>query len=234
MVSLFHFKEEIVSKLTFDPALVAVESIPGEPAIHTERLTPDWIRNRFSTPPHWEPEIRVELPVVPRREDWVPASVLIPIVARTDGPTLLLTKRADHLYHHGGQISFPGGRADEEDASRVATALRELEEEVGLHRRHVEVVGTLPDYHTGTGFCVTPVVSIVQPPFELQTDPFEVAEAFEVPLSFLMNGTHHQIRTADFPNGLGRRTYYSMQYEQYFIWGATAGILRNLFHFLRA
>lgn len=223
-----------MAKLIFDPASVAVESVTGEPAIHPERLTPDWMRARFANPPAWTPEIRAELPVLSGREDWTPASVLIPIVLRKNGPTLLLTKRTDHLYHHGGQVSFPGGRVDAEDVSRIATALREMEEEVGLHSRHVDVIGTLPDYHTATGFCITPVVSIIQPPFELRADPFEVAEVFEVPFSFLMNGMHHQRRTADFPNGLGRRTYYSMQYEQYLIWGATAGMLRNLFHFLRA
>jgi len=218
----------------FDPKMIAVESVSGEPAIHPERLNPDWIRNRFSNPPAWEPEIRIEQPVPSERNEWMPASVLIPIVNRTGGPTLLLTRRTEHLHHHAGQISFPGGRAETEDNSRVSTALRELEEEVGLQRRHVNVIGTMPDYHTATGFCITPVVSIVQPPFELKTDPFEVAEAFEVPLSFLMDGRHHQRRTADFPNGMGRRTYYSMHYEPYFIWGATAGMLRNLFLFLRA
>jgi hypothetical protein len=97
---------------------------------------------------------------------------------------------------------------------------------------HIDVIGTLPEYHTGTGFRVTPVVAIVQPPFDLQADPFEVAEIFEVPLSFLMDGMHHQRRTAEFITG--RRTFYVMPYERFFIWGATAGMLRNLFHFLRA
>lgn len=223
-----------MAKLIFDPASIAVDSVSGEPAIHSKRLNPDWIRARFANPPAWEPEIRVELPGPPGRSELTPASVLIPIVARKNEPTLLLTKRTEHLHHHGGQVSFPGGRVDEEDASRIATALREMEEEVGLHSRHVDVIGTLPDYHTATGFCITPVVSIIHPPFELKPDPFEVAEAFEVPLSFLMNGMHHQLRTGDFRNGMGRRTYYSMEYEQYVIWGATAGMLRNLFHFLRA
>jgi 8-oxo-dGTP pyrophosphatase MutT (NUDIX family) len=118
------------------------------------------------------------------------------------------------------------------DASPIETALRETEEEIGLDRSHIDVIGTLPEYHTGTGFRVTPVVAIVQPPFEMRADPFEVAEIFEVPLSFLMNGMHHQRRTADFVTG--PRTFYVMPYERFFIWGATAGMLRNLFHFLRA
>jgi 8-oxo-dGTP pyrophosphatase MutT (NUDIX family) len=123
---------------------------------------------------------------------------------------------------------------DPSDATAIEAALREAEEEVGLHRDHVELLGTLPDYFTGTGFRVTPVVSLVQPPIELKADPFEVAEIFEVPLSFLMDGANHQRRTVDLPNAAGRRTFYAMPYDRFFIWGATAAMLRNLFHFLRA
>lgn len=162
-----------------------------------------------------------------------PASVLMPIVVRDDGLTLLLTQRTAHLNDHAGQISLPGGRVDEADTSPVETALRETEEEVGLHRQHIDVLGTLPDYFTGTGFRVTPVVSLVQPPFDLRADPFEVAEIFEVPLAFLLDGANHQRRSIDLP-GVGRRTFYAMPYDRFFIWGATAGMLRNLFHFLRA
>jgi len=156
----------------------------------------------------------------------------LPIVAREHGPTLLLTQRALRLTDHGGQISFPGGRREAADVSMVETALRETEEEVGLARRHVEVLGLLPDYLTVTGYQVTPVVSIVQPPFDLCADPFEVAEIFEVPLVFLMNGVNHQRRIVDLPQ-VGRRIFYAMPYERFFIWGATAGMVRNLFHFLR-
>lgn len=163
-----------------------------------------------------------------------PASVLMPVIVRDTGPTLLLTQRTAHLNDHAGQVSLPGGRVEETDRSVIDTALRETEEEVGLHRRHVEVLGALPDYFTGTGFRVTPVVAVVRPPFDLRADPFEVAEIFEVPMAFLMNGMNHQRRSFDFPGGLGRRTFYSMPYERFFIWGATAAMLRNLFHFLRA
>jgi 8-oxo-dGTP pyrophosphatase MutT (NUDIX family) len=164
----------------------------------------------------------------------VPAAVLLPIVAREQGLTLLFTQRTAHLTDHAGQVSFPGGRVEAVDASAIETALRETQEEVGLDRRHVEVIGILPDYFTGTGYRGTPVVSIVHPPFDLCADPFEVAEIFEVPLSFLMDGGNHQRRTGDFPKGVGRRTFYAMPYDRFFIWGVTAGILRNLFHFLRA
>ena len=164
----------------------------------------------------------------------MPAAVLIPLVNRPQGMTLLLTLRTAHLTDHAGQISFPGGRVDPEDRDPIATALRETEEETGLSRLHIETIGTLPDYLTGTGFRVTPVVALVQPPFELAADVFEVAEIFEVPLDFLMNGTHHQRRSAEFPDRPGRRSFYAIPFEHYFIWGATAAMLRNLYHFLRA
>jgi len=223
-----------LAKLIIDPELIPVESIAGETALSSDRLAVDWLRTRFATPPEWSPEVTNEHLFRQGTTLPMPAAVLLPIVVRRHGPTLLLTQRTAHLTDHGGQISLPGGRVEAKDVSAIETALRETEEEVGLHRRHVEVLGTLPDYFTGTGYRVTPVVSIVQPPFDLRADPFEVAEIFEVPMTFLMDGMNHQRRTAEFPNGIGRRTFYAMPYERFFIWGATAGMLRNLFHFLRA
>jgi 8-oxo-dGTP pyrophosphatase MutT (NUDIX family) len=223
-----------LSKLIFDPEILPVESLAGEPAIAPQRLNADWLRDRFASPPQWLPESTDEQRLRQATTTPTPASVLLPIVAREGGLTLLLTQRTAHLRDHAGQVSLPGGRVDPEDTSAIETALRETEEEVGLHRRHIEVLGTLPDYFTGTGFQVTPVVSLVKPPFELRADPFEVAEIFEVPLAFLMDGMNHQRRTIELPNGAGRRTFYAMPYQRFFIWGATAGMLRNLFHFLRA
>jgi 8-oxo-dGTP pyrophosphatase MutT (NUDIX family) len=162
------------------------------------------------------------------------AAVLVPVVQRPGGLTMLLTQRTEHLANHAGQVSFPGGRTEEVDSSPIETALRESEEEIGLHRRHIEIVGVLPDYVTGTGYRVTPVVGLVTPPFELAADPNEVAEIFEVPLAFLMDGANHQLMSVDLPEGAGRRSFYAIPYERFFIWGATAGMLRNLFHFLRA
>jgi 8-oxo-dGTP pyrophosphatase MutT (NUDIX family) len=223
-----------LTKLLFDPEIIPVSSIAGETALTPERLAVEWLRARFANPPLWLPESTDEHLLRQSMDAPVSASVLLPIVVRAAGTTLLLTQRSAHLTDHGGQVSFPGGRAETTDASAIETALREAEEEIGLHRRHVEVIGTLPDYYTGTGYCVTPVVSLVQPPFDLRADPFEVAEIFEVPLGFLMDGMHHQRRTAVLPSGIGRRTFYAMPYDRFFIWGATAGMLRNLFHFLRA
>jgi 8-oxo-dGTP pyrophosphatase MutT (NUDIX family) len=222
-----------LAKPLFDPTLLPIDAIAGEPAVARERLVPQWLRSRFAERPDWTPEATDELHLL--RADGqpaTPASVLIPLVLRATGLTILLTQRTAHLTDHPGQISFPGGRAEPFDASAIDTALRESEEEIGLARQHVDVIGTLPDYFTGTGYRVTPVVGLITPPFEVVADPSEVAEIFEVPLAFLMDGVNHQRLSVALP--AGRRSFYAMPYEGYFIWGATAGMLRNLFHFLRA
>ncbi len=158
-----------------------------------------------------------------------PAAVLVPLVERPAGYTVLLTQRTAHLEHHAGQISFPGGRAEAEDEGPVATALREAEEEIGLQRRHVvEIAGFLDLYETVTGFLVTPVVGFVTPPFELTLDAFEVAEAFDVPLDFVLDPNHHERRSMLYKGQ--QRSYYVIPYEDRFIWGATAAML---VHFAR-
>ena len=155
-----------------------------------------------------------------------PASVLFPVVLREYGATVLLTRRTEHLKDHPGQISFPGGRAEVCDASPAHTALRETEEEIGLASAHIEIIGYLPDYLTVTRFCITPVVALVTPPFALRPDPFEVAEVFEVPLAFLMDAANHQQHSAVYRGTL--RPYLAMPFGDYFIWGATAGIIESL------
>lgn len=155
-----------------------------------------------------------------------PAAVLFPIVVRDAGHTVMLTQRTAHLRDHAGQISFPGGRVEADDLSPTHTALRETEEEVGLSRERVEILGFLPEYRTGTGFRVTPVVGLVHPPFALQPDPFEVAEVFEVPLAFLLDPANHQRHEMHYRGAL--RQYFAMPYGDYFIWGATAGMIRSL------
>ncbi len=218
-----------MSKLPFDPARLPVDAIAGEAAVLLERLAPAWLRQRFAQPPAWTPELPDESVRYPSP---TAAAVLLPLVLRAEGLQLLLTQRTDHLAAHAGQIALPGGRAEASDASPADTALRETEEEIGLGRGHIEVIGSLPDYLTGTGYRVTPVVGLVTPPFELRADPGEVAEIFEVPLAFLMDGLNHQRLSVELPGG--RRSFYAMPYQERFIWGATAGMLRNLFHFLRA
>lgn len=220
-----------MSKLPFDPQQLPVDSIAGEAPVPPERLTATWVRRRFAETPEWQPET-VEPGFLRRFPDPKRAAVLVPLVQREGGLTVLLTLRTAHLANHAGQISFPGGRTEELDSSPIETALRETQEETGLSRRHVEIIGVLPEQLTGTGYRVTPVVGLVTPPFELSADPNEVAEVFEVPLPFLMNGVHHRRMSIELPDGL--RSFYAMPYERHFIWGATAAMLRNLFHFLRA
>ncbi|WP_230976724.1 CoA pyrophosphatase [Pseudothauera rhizosphaerae] len=159
-----------------------------------------------------------------------PAAVLVPVVDRADDLSVLLTRRTDHLHHHPGQISFPGGRVEDSDTSAVMTALRETEEEIGLDPQRVELLGELAEYHTGTGFRVTPVVGLVHPPFELVLDDFEVAEAFEVPLRFLLDPANRERHRVEYQGRM--REYYAIPYHDYFIWGATAGILVQMSSFV--
>ena len=204
-------------------------------------MAPAALRERFARGISWEPEFKGDGRIGPHREP-AHAAVLVPLVERKDGLQVLLTQRTDHLRSHAGQISFPGGRAELSDSGPAATALREAEEEVGLRHDRLEVIGQLPIYTTVTSFVVTPVVALVRPPFsvaELALDSFEVAEAFEVPLAYLMNPAHHQRRVVMWEGG--RRQFLSMPWtgpgadgvtREYFIWGATAAMLRNLYRFL--
>ena len=155
------------------------------------------------------------------------AAVLVPIVHRDSGASVLLTQRTEHLNDHPSQISFPGGRVEEGDGSRVQTALREAEEEIGLTRSRVDIVGCLPDYEMPSGFRVSPVVGWIEPPLELELDPFEVSAAFEVPLAFVLDPSNHQRRSFHF--GGRHRHYLAMPYEGRYIWGATAGMLYSLY-----
>jgi 8-oxo-dGTP pyrophosphatase MutT (NUDIX family) len=194
-------------------------------------LGADALRQRFAAPPVWAPEILSEsrFSNSPPRS----ASVLVPLVMRTQ-IMVLLTQRTQHLSTHSGQIAFPGGMSDLDDVDATATALREAKEEIGLERHHIEVIGTLPVYTTGSAFLVTPVVALVSPALQIQANPHEVADVFEVPLAFLMDPANHRHHAMDWAGA--RREWLSMPYvdanEQRFIWGATAGMLRNLYRFL--
>ncbi len=164
--------------------------------------------------------------------DTVAAAVLVPIIDRPSGLTVLLTQRTAHLRDHPGQVSFPGGRCEPRDADPQATALREAEEEVGLRPDQVEVIGCLPEYATSTGFRVTPVVGVVTPPLNLRLDDFEVAEVFEPPLSFLLDATNFR-RESVLYQGV-QREFWAVPWEGRYIWGATAGMLVGLRECLQA
>lgn len=167
--------------------------------------------------------------VVPAPETWRPAAVLVPLVRREPGITVLLTQRTEDMPSHAGQIAFPGGRQQAEDVDAIATALRETEEEVGLGREFVEVIGPVDRYRTGTGYEITPIVGIVTPGFVPRADPREVADVFEVPLEHFLDERNHRIDSRVW-QGRERR-YYAMPYGERYIWGATAGMLKNL-HFV--
>jgi 8-oxo-dGTP pyrophosphatase MutT (NUDIX family) len=218
-----------------DPKLVPVAGTDAHlPPVPAERLEADWLRRHFAATHDWAPEWPGDGARFNTDRTPAAASVLVPLVQRPEGLQVLLTRRTAHLRDHAGQISFPGGRAEEQDADHAATALREAQEEVGLGPAQVEVIGALPAYTTVTSFVVTPVVALVAPPFELALDAFEVEEAFEVPLAFLMTPAHHQRHEWELAGV--RRRFLSMPWQgagrDYFIWGATAAMLRNLYGFL--
>ena len=214
------------------------------PAVPTAQLQPEALKLRFANPPAWQPEIVRESSFSNRSP--AHAAVLVPIVMRgTDGTqaTVLLTQRAQHMSTHSGQIAFPGGKVDPQDTNRHATALREAQEEVGLHPKHVQVIGELPVYVTGTAFWVTPVIGRVNPACELMANADEVQDVFEVPLAFLMNPANHRRHSFEWQGS--QRQWFSMAYQEprlsatgqqdsveRFIWGATAAMLRNLYQFL--
>ena len=227
-----------------DPRAVPVSGVDSHlPPLPADRLTAAAIRRRFASAVPFQPETtgdgRIGMDRPPAQ-----ASVLIALIDNGGALDVLLTRRTDHLRDHAGQISFPGGRAEPEDADAAATALREAHEEVGLAPQQVELIGHMPTYTTVTHFVVTPVLGLVQPPFDASTtalDSFEVAEAFQVPLAFLMNPANHQRHTFSYEGG--QRQFLSMPWtgldadgerREYFIWGATAAMLRNLYRALAA
>ena len=215
--------------------------LPQDPSLYNSGLTAVQgmnarrLRERFADEKHWQHEMlgdgQFEGLDLPAGHFYKPAAVLVPLVQR-DALSLLLTQRPLHLKHHPGQISFPGGRVESFDRDVIAAALRETEEEIGLPSGNIEVVGRLPPYHTVTNYAVTPVVALVHPPFALTLDANEVADAFEVPLDFILDPANHERRSRAWQGRM--RHFYAMPYQERFIWGATAAMLRNLYHFLRA
>ncbi|MEE3000729.1 MAG: CoA pyrophosphatase [Pseudomonadota bacterium] len=155
-----------------------------------------------------------------------PAAVLVPIIVRNTGLNVMLTKRTENLKEHPGQISFPGGRVENNDRDFQHTALRETEEEIGLHSKKIKIIGTLDQYIVGTGYVVNPIIGIIKPPFKLTRQKEEVAEIFEVPLDFVTSRENFKRYAREYKGKT--RHHFSITWKEYFIWGATAGMLRNL------
>jgi 8-oxo-dGTP pyrophosphatase MutT (NUDIX family) len=194
-------------------------------------LTPAAIAERLTraAPPAAPEDLHIS--AIPRGARVTEAAVMVPLVQRPQGMQVLLTQRTAHLSDHAGQISFPGGRVEASDAHREETALRETEEEIGLMRDRVRLLGRLPDYEIPSGFRITPIVGWIEPPFELKLDPFEVSAVFEVPLAHFLERSRYQRREYRFR---GRhRHYMAIPYEGRYIWGATAGMLYSLARMLR-
>ncbi len=189
-----------------------------------------WVRERLASQdgvPHFDGRLMMSAEACATAK---PAAVLVPLVARPEGIQVLLTRRTEHLSDHAGQISFPGGRVEPDDRSAMETALRETEEEIGLPRQQVELLGALREYFIPTGYRVVPVVGWITPPFDLAPDPSEVAETFEAPLAYFFDPDRHVIQQ-DVRNGRLRQ-YYAIPWRHHNIWGATAGILVDLYQVL--
>ena len=175
-------------------------------------------------PPYSDFELNAERP-----QGWAlkEASVLVPLIARHTGLSLILTRRSQAMPTHSGQISFPGGKRQEEDRDAIATALREAHEEIGLDPAHVKVIGVADPYETGTQFRVTPIVGLVSEEARFVPDPREVDAIFEIPFAFFMNPDNHQLLEGEYKGQT--RQFYAMPYDDYYVWGATAGMLRALY-----
>jgi 8-oxo-dGTP pyrophosphatase MutT (NUDIX family) len=199
-------------------------------ASHDFALDETWLRLRFAERRSVGPVTEGDGHLWRADREIRPAAVLVPVVKRDKELTVLFTRRTAHLHDHAGQISFPGGRAEPGDAGAAQTAMRETREEIGLAADRVEVLGELAQYVTVTGYRVTPVVGLVTPPLGLKPDEFEVAEVFEAPLAFLLDTANHLHNSVAW-EGRERR-YYAIPYRNYYIWGATAGMLMNLHAFL--
>ena len=212
--------------LTTEPALFDSAEFFARARARLRFDVPPGLTDASVVPPSGDQGTDRMLEIVAREQPIRPAAVLIAVVDHPQ-PTVLLTQRAAHLHDHAGQISFPGGKIDPEDASPLDAALREAWEEIGLSREFIDPIGYLDLYGTGFGFRILPTVARIRPGFDLRISADEVDDAFEVPLAFLMDAANHQVHNKEFRGIM--RSYYAMPFQQHYIWGATAGMLRVLY-----
>lgn len=224
------------ARLGFNPQEQPTVAIPTLPRIAPEILRPDWIQRALAQSVTTGVDPLFSQFVVPdfaHYPEGVQAAVCIPLVHRDNGLHVLLTRRAGHLLKHAGQVCFPGGRIEPDDKSPIEAALRETHEEVGILPSFIQTLGEQPIFITGTRYAMRPVVGLVKDGFTIQADPSEVAEVFEVPLAVLMDPQYHLLHAV--PNPTGKmRYYFSMSWNNHFIWGATAAVIRNFYHHLAA
>lgn len=225
-------------RLGFDPQTQPLIDLAFLPSITNTYLQADFIKTAFSYPVKWVVEPLFSHDFVSEFHQYpqgIQSAVCIPLVQRPQGLTMLLTRRAGHLSSHAGQVCFPGGRIDLADSNATAAALRETHEEVGIAPHYIQPLGEQPILITLTKYAMRPVVGLVEAGFVMQADPAEVAQVFEVPLSVLMNPSNHRLHRLPRKDNQGTlRYYFSMSWNGYFIWGATAAIIRNFYHYLAA
>lgn len=220
----------------FDPETQPVISMPELPGLAPSSLQLPFIRKAFSQDFPWqvEPVFKNYFDLdTSAHSDIRPAAVCIPLLERPDGLSVLFTLRSARLYNHAGQICFPGGRIESTDADFIQAALRETWEEVGVHPRFVELIGTQPSFLTSTRYTMKPVIGLLKPGYTLEPDHTEVAEIFEVPFAALMDPALHRLHQIR-PEDAAPRYFFSISWNGYFIWGATAALIRNLYHYLAA
>lgn len=234
--SIFPRRNKRVIVPGFDPQVQPIVPSKVLQPLSQASLQLDFICSAFDHPVEWEVE-----PVFTDSfqadaldaQGVIHAAVFFPLVQRPSGLHVLFTRRASHLYDHAGQISFPGGRIEPSDHDAIAAALRETYEEIGVTPDFIRLIGTQPGFLTSTGFTMKPIIGLIRPGFTITPDTTEVAEVFEVPLSILMDTGLHRLHEAQLPGG-GHRFYFSISWKSYFIWGATAALIRNFYHYLAA
>lgn len=227
---------EVKRSTWFNPELQPVIAMETLPRLATEALQEDFIREAFkSVPmgqvdPHFEGQFVEDFGAAPAA---IPAAVYLGLQQRETGLSMLFTRRSAQLLHHAGQISFPGGRIDPEDQTVQAAALRETHEEVGIELDYLEPLGQQPIFLSSTRFAMCPVVGMIHPGYHIAPSPAEVSEVFEVPLSALLDPSLHTLHQVQL-DGVMYRQYFAIRWQQHFIWGATAVIVRNFYHYLHA